>query len=91
MRKLILVGLAMLFVGCAGLQVRGKSNAELKGRLEEVVRELAKYHTGESDRAVLGHLRELVDEEHTIEHELFHRCRAGDQDACLSQFDQMYW
>jgi len=91
MRKLILVGLAMLFVGCAGLQVRGKSNAELKGRLEEVVRELAKYHTGESDRAVLGHLRELVDEEHTIEHELFRRCRAGDQDACLSQFDQMYW
>lgn len=91
MRKLILVGLSILSVGCAGLQVRGKSNAELKGRLEQVVRELARYHTGENDRVVLGHLRELVDEEHTIEHELFRRCRAGDQDACLSQFSQMYW
>jgi len=91
MRKLIVIGLLILSVGCASLEVRGKTDAELKGRLEEVVRELAKYHTGESDRAVLGHLRELVDEEHTIEHELFRRCRAGDQDACLSQFDQMYW
>ena len=91
MRKLILVGLSILSVGCASLEVRGKSDAELKGRLAEVVRDLARYHTGESDRAVLGHLRELVDEEHTIERELFRRCRAGDQDACLPQFSQMYW
>ena len=91
-----MIGLSILFVGflsvgCASLEVRGKTNAELKGRLVEVQRELAKYHTGESDRAVLGHLRELVDEEHTIERELFRRCRAGDQDACLPQFSQMYW
>ncbi|MBV9618250.1 MAG: hypothetical protein JO201_03480 [Verrucomicrobia bacterium] len=91
MRKLIVIGLSILLVGCASLEVRSKTDAELKGRLAEVVRELAKYHTGESDRAVLGRLRQLVDEEHTIERELFRRCRGGDQDACLSQFDQMYW
>ena len=55
---LILVGLSILSVGCASLEVRGKTNAELKGRLAEVERDLARYHTGESDRAVLGYLRE---------------------------------
>jgi hypothetical protein len=89
MRKLILVGLSILSVGCAGLEVRGKSDAELKGRLAEVERELAAYHTGESDRAVLNRFRDLIDESHAIERELFHRCRAGDQDACLSRFSLM--
>jgi hypothetical protein len=91
MRMLILAVISIFLVGCAGLEVRGKTDAELKGRLAAVERELASYHTGESDRAVLGHLRERVDEEHAIERELFRRCRAGDQDACLPQFSQMYW
>ena len=39
MRKLIVIGLSILLVGCASLGVRGKTNAELKGRLEEVVRQ----------------------------------------------------
>jgi hypothetical protein len=90
MRKLILVGLSILSVGCAGLEVRGKTDAELKGRHAEVERELAMYHTGESDRGVLGHFRDLVDEERAIERELYRRCRAGDQDACLSRFALMY-
>lgn len=90
MRKLIVVGLSILSVGCAGLEARHKTTSELKGRFSEVERELAMYHTGESDQAVLRRFRELTDEEHTVLRELYRRCRAGDQSACLPQFHLIY-
>ncbi len=90
MRKLIVVGLSILSVGCAGLEARHKTTLELKARFSEVERELAMYHTGESDQVVLRHFRELTDEEHTVLRELYRRCRAGDQNACLPQFNLIY-
>jgi len=90
MRKLIVVGLSILSVGCAGLEVRQKTTSELKARFSEVERELANYHTGESDRAVLRRLRELTDEENRVLGELYRRCRAGDQSACSPRFHLIY-
>ena len=90
MRKTIVVGLSILSVGCAGVEVRDKTDSELKARFAEVERELATYKTGEQDEARLRHYRDLANEERTVERELFRRCRAGDQDACLPQFNLIH-
>jgi len=90
MRKTIVVGLSTLFVGCAGVEVRGKTDSELKTRFSEVERELATYHTGEQDPVRLRRYRDLANEERTVERELFRRCRAGDQNACLPQFNLIH-
>ena len=60
MRKTIVVGLSILSVGCAGVEVRDKTDSELKARFAEVERELATYQTGEQDEARLRHYRDLA-------------------------------
>ena len=90
MRKTIVVGLSILSVGCAGVEVRDKTDSELKARFAEVERELATYQTGEQDQARLRRYRDLANEERALERELFRRCRAGDQNACLPHFDLFY-
>lgn len=79
---MIVITLSALSFGCAGIEARHRTDSELKGRLSEVERELATYHPGEEEQALLRRFEKLCEEEHTIGRELYRRCRAGDQDAC---------
>jgi hypothetical protein len=82
----IILGLSAVVVGCTSFQVRQQSTSELKKRYNVTERELASYHPEESDQAQLRRFRQLTEEEHSIERELFRRCRAGDRGACLPHF-----
>jgi hypothetical protein len=86
MKIAIVFALSILLIGCTSLEVRQRNTAELKARFVEVERELASYHPEETDRARLNRYLKLTEEEHSIERELFRRCRAGDHDACLPHF-----
>lgn len=82
----IVLGFSVAVVGCTSFQVRQQSTAELRERFKLTERELASYHPEESDQARLRRYRHLTEEEHSIERELFRRCRAGDHGACLPYF-----
>jgi hypothetical protein len=86
MKIAILLGLSLLFVGCTSFEVRRESTAELRGRYAQAERELAAYHAEENDRGRLSRFRDLTQQQHSVERELFRRCRAGDSNACLPHF-----
>ena len=81
-----ILALSFFLFGCTSLEVRRQNTAELKARFVEVERELAWYHPEETDRATLNRFRNLTEQEHSIERELFRRCRGGDGGACLPYF-----
>ncbi len=89
MKAIISLGLALSLLGCSGIgdmSVQRMSNAELKTRFADLEREQATYQAGESDPARLKHFEQLTREAHAVERELYDRCMAGDQDACLPRF-----
>ena len=86
MKIAIVLMLSPIVVGCTSLEVRQRSTPELKHRYTYVQRELASYRPEENDKTRLQRLRHLTEEEGSIEHELFRRCRAGDPGACLPYF-----
>ena len=86
MKIAIVLMLSLIVVGCTSLEVRQRSTPELRHRHTYVERELASYHPEEPDKARLRRFRHLTEEETSIEHELFRRCRAGDPGACLPYF-----
>lgn len=76
--------------GCGemgGINARRLTDSELKARFAEIEREQANYQAGEGDAARLRHFETLTKEEAEVERELYRRCRAGDQDACLPRFN----
>jgi hypothetical protein len=82
----IVLGFSVVVLGCTSFQVSQQSTPELRERFNLAERELASYHPEESDQARLRRYRHLTEEEHSIERELFRRCRAGDHGACLPYF-----
>lgn len=89
MKNMFLLGLAIsLFVGCAGIErinTKHKTDAQLKLRLSQVERELHSFRSGDS---ALHDFSMLESERDAIERELLSRCEAGDQTACLPQFNR---
>jgi hypothetical protein len=86
MKTAFVLALWLVLTGCTSLEVRRQNTVELKARFFEIERELAWYHPEETDRAKLNRFRTLSEQEHSIERELFRRCQAGDQSACLPHF-----
>jgi hypothetical protein len=86
MKIAFVLALSLSLLGCTSLEVRRQNTAELKSHFFGIERELAWYHPEETDRAKLNRFRNLTEREHSIERELFRRCRAGDQGACLPYF-----
>jgi hypothetical protein len=93
MRIAIVVTLSLLLVGCGGMEgmnTRRMTNAELKSRYSSIERGLGAYQAGETDATRLRHYQDLVREEQDVSGELYRRCRAGDQDACLPGFRMIH-
>jgi hypothetical protein len=89
MKIVIVFGIIMGLTGCAGINARRMSDAELKSRLSQIERAQASYHAGESDAATLRRFEALSNEESAVGHELLRRCQAGDRDACLPRFNML--
>ena len=86
MKIAFLLALSLVSVGCTSLELRRQDTAHLKARFFAIEKDLASYHTGETNQITLNRFRRLIDEEQGIERELFRRCEAGDQAACLPYF-----
>jgi hypothetical protein len=86
MKIAVVLALSVLLFGCTCLEVHRRSTAELRARYVQLERQLAAYHPEETDQATLRRFVDLTEEEHSVERELFRRCRAGDHEACLPQF-----